>query len=93
MCIRDRDIPVYVLDHESFAEYYGNTADPAWAQQQAVAVNLIWDSVNSDWRNKAYIPFLKEDHPVTLILNDGSGKNGGIPVTIALFTELSLIHI
>ena len=81
------DIPVYVLDHESFTEYYGNTTDPALAQQQAVAVNLIWDSVNSDWRNKTYIPFLKEDHPVTLELKDGSGENGGIPVTIALFTE------
>ncbi|PXX57304.1 putative ABC transport system permease protein [Hungatella effluvii] len=81
------DIPVYVLDHESFAEYYGNTADPALAQQQAVAVNLIWDSVNSGWRNKTYIPFLKEDHPVTLELKDGSGENSGIPVTIALFTE------
>lgn len=81
------NVPVYVLDQASFTEYYGNTANLSFGQQQAAAVNMIWDSARSDWRNKTYIPFLRNDDPITLELKDNSEKGGAIPVTIALFTE------
>lgn len=61
----------YTLDNKSFAEYRGDANDA-----NVVAVNIIWDSVNSERTDRQYVPFLNEGKEIVLNIN---GKN--IPVS------------
>jgi len=67
--------PIFILDDKSFAEYRGDTNDA-----NVVAVNIIWDSVNSERTDRQYVPFLNEDKEIVLDVN---GKD--IPVSV--FTD------
>lgn len=67
-------VPIYVLDDAGFAAYGG-------AGAQAVAVNLLWDSIHSPRTDRQYVPFLKEGaalavnrQPIAL-----SGFSGTLP--------------
>lgn len=64
-------VPIFILDDKSFAEYRGD-ANGA----NVVAVNLIWDSVNSERTDRQYVPFLNEGKEIILNVN---GKD--IPVS------------
>ena len=64
-------VPIFILDDKSFAEYRGDTNDA-----NVVAVNIIWDSVNSERTDRQYVPFLNEGKEIVLNVN---GKD--IPVS------------
>lgn len=57
-------VPIFILDDKSFAEYRGDAGDA-----NVVAVNIIWDSVNSERTDRQYIPFLNEDNEIVLKVN------------------------
>lgn len=57
-------VPIFILDDKSFAEYRGDAGDA-----NVVAVNIIWDSVNSERTDRQYIPFLNEDNEIVLNVN------------------------
>lgn len=57
-------VPIFILDDKSFAEYRGDASDA-----NVVAVNIIWDSVNSERTDRQYIPFLNEDNEIVLNVN------------------------
>jgi len=65
-------VPIFILDDKSFAEYRGDANDAT-----VVAVNIIWDSVNSERTDRQYVPFLNEDKEIVLNVN---GKD--IPVSV-----------
>ena len=48
-------VPIFILDDKSFAEYRGDENDA-----NVVAVNIIWDSINSKRTKRQYVPFLNE---------------------------------
>lgn len=51
--------PVVIMDDKSFEKYLGEIgADPE--AEGTVVLNQIWDSENSNFRYKQYIPFLRE---------------------------------
>ena len=64
-------VPIFILDDKSFAEYRGDTNDA-----NVVAVNIIWDSVNSERTDRQYVPFLNDDKEILLDL-----EGIAIPVT------------
>lgn len=73
-------VPVIVLDDCSFLEYCRKIgAEPGlWG---AVVFNRIWNSADSNFRYKEYVPFVQEDRePVELQSGDGTGRSVEIPV-------------
>ncbi|MGN0998147.1 MAG: ABC transporter permease [Faecousia sp.] len=65
------NVPIFILDDHSFAQYRGDANDLG-----VVAVNMIWDSVNSERTDRQYVPLLNEDKAIVLHVN---GKE--IPVS------------
>jgi putative ABC transport system permease protein len=57
------EVPVLILDDESFADYYSRLSVPAEEriplQERVVLVNTIWDNINSNRRYRKMIPFLR----------------------------------
>lgn len=52
--------PIIIMDDESFLEYCSQIgASPSL--EGTIVLNRIWDNLNSNFRNKQYIPFVKED--------------------------------
>ena len=64
-------VPIFILDDASFAAYRGDSSDA-----NVVAVNIIWDSVNSERTDRQYVPFLDSSKEITLNVNGAD-----IPVT------------
>ncbi|MDO5423134.1 MAG: ABC transporter permease [Eubacteriales bacterium] len=60
------EAPLVILDDAGFAEYCGQLGiEPE--TNGSIVLNRIWDSANSNFRYKEYIPFLKEN-PDTVTL-------------------------
>ena len=57
-------VPIIILDDTSFAAYRGDGSDA-----NVVAVNIIWDSVNSERTDRQYVPFLNSGKELTLNVN------------------------
>lgn len=68
-------VPIFILDDKSFAEYRRDISDA-----NVVAVNIIWDSVNSERTNRQYVPFLNKDKEITLNVN-------GMDIPVSAFTD------
>lgn len=64
-------VPIFILDDKSFTEYRGDASNA-----DVIAVNIIWDSVNSERTDRQYVPFLNEGIEIVLNVN---GKD--IPVS------------
>jgi len=63
-------VPIFILDGYSFENYRGDASDAG-----VIAVNIIWDSVNSERTDRQYVPFLNENEAIVLNV---SGKD--VPV-------------
>ena len=62
------EIPIIVLDDASFLAYCSRIGT-APSLDGAVVLNQIWDSVNSNFRYKEYVPFVKDDIRKTVLRN------------------------
>ena len=60
--------PVVIMDDSSFAAYCGQI-DVSPSGTGSVILNRIWDSVNSNFRYKEYVPFLTEEQDTILLQN------------------------
>ena len=74
-------IPIFILDDKSFAEYCDDSSDT-----NVIAVNIIWDSVNSERTDRQYVPFLNSSKEIILNVN---GKD--IPIS-AFADELPILR-
>lgn len=52
--------PIIIMDDESFLEY-ASQIGAVPSLEGTIVLNRIWDNVNSNFRNKQYIPFVKEN--------------------------------
>lgn len=73
-------VPVVIMDDSSFAAYCGQIGvSPSGTG--SVILNRIWDSVNSNFRYKEYVPFLTEEQDTILLQNrDDASASVTIPV-------------
>ncbi len=70
-------VPVVVLDDASFLNFCSQIGMTP-GLDGAIVLNRIWDSVNSNFRYKKYVPFVREDNrTTTLYKND---KTVEIPI-------------
>lgn len=58
-------VPIFILDDYSFEKYRGDASEAG-----VVAVNIIWDSVNSERTDRQYVPFLNENEEIVLNINE-----------------------
>ncbi len=70
-------VPIVVLDDTSFLNFCSQIGITP-GLDGAIVLNQIWDSVNSNFRYKKYVPFVKEDNPATMLYKNG--KSAEIPV-------------
>lgn len=82
-------VPIFILDDSSFAEYRGDLSDA-----DVIAVNIIWDSINSERTKRQYVPFLKDDKEITLNVSGTdipvSGFAEALPVLREELTQYAL---
>lgn len=89
-------VPIVILDDKSFQLYCENIGigDTQDMESGAVTVNRIWDNIHSDFRNREFLPFIKEaDGQVLDLLPDKDAKSetkkeeAPLPVKIAAYTD------
>ncbi len=69
------EVPVVILDDTSFLNFCSQNGI-APSLDGAVVLNQIWDSTNSNFRYKKYVPFVKEKGPAAVALSGVSGTDG-----------------
>lgn len=95
------DAPIVILDDAAFLTFCSRIGVTP-SLDGAVVLNRIWDSINSNFRYPAYVPFVKEDKRVTVLSNSGgNGESVEIPVlsytqTVPVlreeYQEYALVH-
>lgn len=83
------EAPIIVLDDTSFLAYCSQIGI-APSLDGAVVLNQIWDNVNSNFRYKEYVPFVKEEKRET-ILHNVSMDDQTIEVPILSYTQITPI--
>lgn len=84
------EVPIIILDDESFLDYCSQIGI-APNLEGAVVLNRIWDSINSNFRYKEYVPFVKEDKKTTTLYNNISQNNQTIEIPILSYTQTTPI--
>lgn len=80
-------VPIVIMDDAGFKAYceqIGITSEGAGS----VVLNRIWDSVNSNFRYKEYVPFIKEEQSTIVLQNAGQGENS-VELPVLGFTQES----
>lgn len=70
-------VPIVVLDDTSFLNFCSQIGITP-SLDGVIVLNQIWDSINSNFRYKEYIPFVREDNKITTLYK--SDKTLDIPV-------------
>ena len=71
--------PIVIMDDSSFARYCAQIGVSP-AENGSVVLNRIWDSVNSNFRYKEYVPFLSGNLGTITLQNPADAANGELPV-------------
>lgn len=74
-----------VMDDRSFVEY-GRQIGIEPDIMGSIVVNRIWDSVNSNFRYKEYIPFLSEESETAVLQKAGQAENT-VTILVLGFTQ------
>ena len=69
--------PIVVLDNTSFLNFCSQIGITP-SLDGAIVLNQIWDSINSNFRYKEYVPFVREDNQKTILYKND--KTVEIPV-------------
>ncbi len=69
--------PIVVFDDTSFSDFCSQIGITP-GHDGAIILNQIWDSINSNFRYKEYVPFVREDNRTTTLYKNG--KTVEIPV-------------
>lgn len=70
-------VPIVILDDASFLNFCSQIGIKP-SLEGAIVLNQIWDSTNSNFRYKKYVPFVKEDNQTTILYKND--KSVEIPV-------------
>ena len=76
------DAPIVIMDDDSFLEYCSQIGITP-SLEGAIVLNRIWDNINSNFRYKEYVPFVKESMQTTTLSND---SEDGQPIEIPILS-------
>jgi len=79
------EAPIVILDDDSFLEYCSEIQIPP-SLEGGVILNRIWDNINSNFRYKEYIPFVKENRKTTTLRNN-SQKGQPVELPVLSYTQ------
>lgn len=77
--------PIVIMDDKSFAEYCEQIGISP-KLDGIVLVNRIWDSINSNFRYRKYIPYVKENKDFITLQNMGGNANS-LEVPVLAYTQ------
>ena len=77
--------PVVIMDDSSFAKYCEQIGVSS-LENGSVVLNRIWDSRNSNFRYKEYVPFLSEDQN-TMTLQNQEDAAAAVTIPVLGFTQ------
>ncbi len=77
--------PIVVLDNESFLKYCSQIGITP-SLEGGIVLNKVWDSVNSDYRHRSYVPFVKEDTKESILFGLGNTENGA-ELSVLAYTQ------
>lgn len=77
--------PIVVLDDESFLEYCSQIGVSP-SLDGGIVLNQIWDSADSDFRNRKYVPFVKENIKQEVLLDLGETGNKA-KISVLAYTQ------
>lgn len=77
--------PIMILDDNSFKSYCTQIGIDG-KLYGTIILNQIWDSINSNFRYPAYIPFVTEQQK-TIILQNADNANESVSVPVAAYTR------
>lgn len=89
-------VPIVILDDKSFQAYCKEIGieDMLSIGSSVVTVNRIWDNIHSDFRNREFLPFIKEGEGQILELEpkkegmkESKKEKKPIPVKIGAYTD------
>lgn len=88
--------PIVILDDEGFIEYCRQAGvEPGLGG--AIIINRIWDSINSNFRYRKYVPFLKEGQSSTILQGNMEipvlGYTQKEPVLREEYDDYALVHV
>ncbi len=81
------EVPIIILDDAAFLEYCSRIGISP-SLDGAIVFNQIWDSVNSNFRYKKYIPFVKEDRRTTTLCNIARNDET-VEVPVLCYTQMT----
>ena len=91
-------VPIVILDDTSFLNFCSQIGI-APSLDGAVVLNQIWDSINSNFRYKKYVPFVREDNQATVLYKNGNSTEipvlsytQEVPVLREEYENYSLVH-
>ncbi len=77
--------PIVIMDDNSFAEYCEQIGVSP-SETGSVILNRIWDSVNSNFRYKEYVPFLTGEQD-SIILQSGADTADTVTIPVLGYTQ------
>ena len=77
--------PVIIMDDRSFAKYCEQTGADS-SGTGSIVLNRIWDSTNSNFRYKEYVPFLSEGQN-TIILQNQDDTAAAVTLPVLGYTQ------
>ena len=77
--------PIVIMDDRSFALYCGQIGVSS-AENGSVVLNRIWDSTNSNFRYKEYVPFLSESQD-TITLRNQEDADAAVTLPVLSLTQ------
>lgn len=77
--------PVIIMDNKSFLNYCSEIGISP-SLEGAIILNRIWDSVNSNFRYKEYVPFVNENVK-TSVLHSANEDNRKVEIPILSYTQ------
>lgn len=82
-------VPMVILDDKSFFSYCGSLGINLGSTKEGmITINRLWDSINSNFRYKNFIPFIKEQDNMVLSLFQSTDRNNdGVRIPILAFTD------
>lgn len=82
-------VPIVIMDDKSFKDYCESIGVTIRETDQGmVTINRIWDSINSHYRYKEYVSFIKEQDSVNLSLHESTSENGDmISLPVIAYTD------
>lgn len=77
--------PVVIMDDKGFAEYCGQIGITP-ESGGSIVLNRIWDSINSNFRYKKYIPLIKEGQG-TITLQNAKQAENTVEIPVLAYTQ------